>query len=42
MRSHQEAFNQDSHLIRKAREEYYKNHHLDFDSETSCNLAEVF
>ena len=42
MRSHQEAFSQDSHLVRKAREEYYKNHCLDFDSQTSCDLAEVF
>ena len=29
-------------MVRKAREQHYKNHHLDFDSETSCNLAEVF
>ena len=42
MRTCQEAFSQDSHLVRKARKEYYKNHWLDFDSETSCDLAEVF
>ena len=42
MRSCQEAFSQDSHFVRMAREEYYKDHCLDFDSETSCNLAEVF
>ena len=41
-RSHQKAFSQDSHFVRKAREEYYKDHHLSFDSETSCDLAEVF
>ena len=42
MRSHQEAFSWDSHFVRKAREEYYKDHCLSFDSETSCDLAEVF
>ena len=42
MISHQEAFSRDSHLVRKALKDYYKNHHLDFDSETSWNLVEVF
>ena len=41
-RSCQEAFRLDSCLVRKAREEYYKDHCLSFDSETSCDLAEVF
>ena len=42
MRSHQEVFSSDSHLVRKAREEYYKNHHLDFGSEIPFDLVEVF
>ena len=41
-RSWQEAFSCDSHLVRKAREEYYKGHYLSFDSETSHNLPEIF
>ena len=41
-RSHHEALSRDSHLVRKAREEYYRDHPLNFNSETSCNLADVF
>ena len=41
-RSCQDTFSQDSHLVRKAREEYYMDHCLSFDSETSCDLVEAF
>ena len=38
----QEAFSQDSCLVRKGREEYYKEYCLTFDSEICCDLVEVF
>ena len=41
-RSHQEAFSRDSKLVQKVREDYYWENHLHFDSETSCNMANVF
>ena len=41
-RSHQEAFSRDSRLVPKMREDYYQENCLHFDSETSCNMADVF
>ena len=41
-RSHQEAFSRDSKLVQKAREDYYQENCLCFDSETSCDMADIF
>ena len=41
-RSHWEAFSRDSKLVQKVREDYYQENCLHFDSETSCNMADVF
>ena len=41
-RSHQEAFSRDSRLVQKAREDYYQENHPHFNSETSCNLKDIF
>ena len=41
-RSHQEAFSWDSHLVRKTREEYFRNHCQNFNSENSHDLMDVF
>ena len=41
-RSHWEAFGWDSRLVQKAREDYYQENHLHFNSENSCNLMDVF
>ena len=42
LRSHQEPFSRDSKLVQRAREDYYRENHLCFDSETSCNIADIF
>ena len=42
MRSHQEAFGQDTHLVKKTREEYFKNHCPNFNNENTCDLMDVF
>ena len=42
MRSHQEAFGQDSHLVRKTREEYFRNHCPNFNNVNTCDLTDVF
>ena len=41
-RSHQEAFSRDSKLVQKARQDYYRENCLHFDSETLCNMADIF
>ena len=41
-RSHQEAFSRDSRLVQKAREDYYQENCLHFNSENSCDLMDVF
>ena len=41
-RSHQEAFSRDSRLVWKAREDYYQENCLHFNSENSCNLMGIF
>ena len=41
-RSHQEDFSRDSKLVQKAREDYYQENCLHFNSKTSCNMADVF
>ena len=40
--SHLEAFNQDSSLVREMREEYFKRHCLNFSTENTHDLSEVF
>ena len=42
MRSHQEAFTQDTHLVRKMRDEYFKNHCLNFNNENTRDLMDIF
>ena len=42
MRSHQEAFGQDSHLVWKTMEEYFRNHCPNFNSKNYCDLMDVF
>ena len=42
MRSHQEAFGQDTHLVKKTWEEYFRNHCPNFDNENTHNLMDVF
>ena len=41
-RSCQEAFSQDSHLVRKMREEYFRSHCTNFNNENSHNFTDVF
>ena len=41
-RSQQEAFNRDSQLVHKVREEYYQENHPHFNSKNSCNLMDIF
>ena len=41
-RSHQEVFSQDSHLVRKTREEYFWSHCQNFNNENSCYFTDVF
>ena len=38
----QEAFGQDSHLVRKTREEYFRSHCPNFNNENSCDFTDVF
>ena len=38
-RSHQKAFSRDSRLVQKAREDYYRENCLHFNSENSCDLT---
>ena len=42
MRSHQEAFGQDTHLARKTREEYIRNHCPNFNNENTSDLTDIF
>ena len=42
MRSHQEAFDQDTHLVRKMREEYFRNHCPNFNNKNTHDLTDVF
>ena len=42
MRSHQEAFGRDSSLVRKMREEYFRNHCPNINNENSHNLMAIF
>ena len=42
MRSHQEAFGQDTHLARKMREEYFRNHCPNFNNKNTCDLTDTF
>ena len=42
MRSFQEAFSEDSHLVRKMREEYFRNHCPNFNNENSSDFTDVF
>ena len=41
-RSCQEAFSRDSRLVQKAGEDYYQGNCLHFNSETSCDLMDIF
>ena len=41
-RSHQDTFSRDSRLVQKVREDYYWENCLHFNSETSCNMADIF
>ena len=41
IRSHQEAFGQDSSLVRKMREEYLRSHCPNFNNENSCDFRDV-
>ena len=41
-RSCQEAFDQDTHLVRKTREEYFKNHCPNFNNENTHDLMDNF
>ena len=38
----QEAFSRDSRLVWNAREDYYQENHLHFNSENSCNVTDIF
>ena len=40
--SHQEAFGQDSPLVKKAREEYFKRHSLNFNNENTHSFTGIF
>ena len=42
MRSHQEAFGWDTHLVRKTREEYFRTHHPNFNNENTHDLTDIF
>ena len=42
IRSSQEAFSQDTHLVRKMREEYFRNHCPNLNNENTCDLLDVF
>ena len=42
MRSCQEAFSQDTHLVRKTREEYFRNHCPNFNNENTHDLMDIF
>ena len=37
-----EAFSWDSNLVNKAREEYFSKHSYNFNTDSSCNLSEIF
>ena len=41
-RSHQEAFGQDSSLVRKMREEYFQSHCPNFNNKNSSDFMDVF
>ena len=41
-RSHQKVFSRDSRLVQKAREDYYQENCLHFNSETSCIMVDIF
>ena len=40
-RSHQEAFCQDSRLVRKMREEFFRSHCPNFNNENSCDFTNI-
>ena len=42
MRSCQEAFGQDTHLVRKTREEYFRTHCPNFNNENTHDLTDIF
>ena len=42
MRSHQEVFGQDTHLVRKTREEYFRNHCPNINNENIHDLIDMF
>ena len=42
MRSHQEAFSQDSSLVREMREEYFWSHCPNFNNENTCDFTDIF
>ena len=42
MQNHQVAFGQDTHLVRKMREEYFRNHCPNFNNENTRDLTDIF
>ena len=42
MRSHQEVFGWNTHLVRKMREEYFRNHCQNFNNEDTPDLTDIF
>ena len=42
MRSFPEAFSWDTHLVRKTREEHFRNHCPNFNNENTCDLMDIF
>ena len=41
MRSHQETLGQDTHLVRKTRDEHFRNHCQNFNYENTCDLMDI-
>ena len=42
MRNHQEAFGQDTHMVRKMREEYFRNHCPNINNENTHDIMDIF
>ena len=41
-RSHQEAFSKDTHLVRKTRDKYFRNHCPNLNNENTRDLIDFF
>ena len=42
MKSHKESFGRDTHLVRKTRGEYFRNHFPNFNNENTHDLTDIF